>query len=75
MTATDAIHAMTPNWAFMAATTGPRKAELAFYGAVLGLDPAAATPEGKRKLLEDVIKARAVLDAEFDLARKYLSLP
>ncbi len=58
-----------------AATTGPRKAELAFYGAVLGLDPAAATPEGKRKLLEDVIKARAVLDAEFDLARKYLSLP
>jgi tetratricopeptide (TPR) repeat protein len=58
-----------------AATTGPRKAELAFYGAVLGLDPAAATPEGKRKLLEDVIRARAVLDAEFDLARKYLSTP
>lgn len=58
-----------------AATTGPRKAELAFYGAVLGLDPAAATPEGKQKLLEDVIRARAVLDAEFDLARKYLSLP
>ncbi len=57
------------------ATTGPRKAELAFYGAVLGLDPAAATPEGKRKLLEDVIRARTVLDAEFDLARKYLSTP
>lgn len=57
------------------ATTGPRKAELAFYGAVLGIDPAAATPEGKRKLLEDVIRARTVLDAEFDLARKYLSTP
>jgi len=58
-----------------AATTGPRKAELAFYGAVLGLDPAVATPDGKKKLLEEVIRARAVLDAEFDLARKYLSLP
>lgn len=57
------------------ATTGPRKAELAFYGAVLGLDPVAATPEGRRKLLEDVIRARTVLDAEFDLARKYLSTP
>jgi hypothetical protein len=57
------------------ATTGPRKAELAFYGAVLQLDPAAATPEGKKKLLEDVIRARAVLDAEFDLARKYLVTP
>jgi hypothetical protein len=58
-----------------AATTGPRKAELAFYGAVLGLDPAAATPDGRRKLLEEVIRARTVLDAEFDLARKYLSQP
>ncbi len=58
-----------------AATTGPRKAELAFYGAVLGLDPAAATPDGKKKLLEEVIRARTVLDAEFDLARKYLSQP
>src|SRR6185369_14982282 len=26
------------------ATTGPRRAELAFYGAILGFDPAAATP-------------------------------
>jgi hypothetical protein len=42
---------------------------------VLGLDPAAATPDGKRKLLEEVIRARTVLDAEFDLARKYLSQP
>ncbi len=55
-----------------AANTGPRKGELAFYGAVLELDPVAATPDGRRKLLEDVIRARAVLDAEFDLARKYL---
>ena len=29
-----------------AATTGPRQAELAFYGVVLGLDPAAQTPAG-----------------------------
>ncbi len=55
-----------------AATTGPRKGELAFYGAVLGLDPASATPEGKRKLLEGVVAARVVLDAEYDLARLYL---
>jgi len=55
-----------------AATTGPRQAELAFYGAVLRLDPTAATPDGRRKLLERVIGMRTVLDAEFDLARKYL---
>jgi len=55
-----------------AATTGPRQAELAFYGAVLRLDPAAATPEGRRKLFERVIGIRTVLDAEFDLARKYV---
>lgn len=58
-----------------AATTGPRKGELAFYGAVLGLDPAAAAPEGKRKLLKDVVDARAVMDAEYDLARLYLATP
>ena len=58
-----------------AATTGPRKGELAFYGAVLGLDPLAATPAGKRKLLEEVVRARVVLDAEYDLARLYLAAP
>ncbi|HEU0033219.1 MAG TPA: hypothetical protein VFQ53_21450 [Kofleriaceae bacterium] len=58
-----------------AATTGPRKGELAFYGAVLGLDPQAATPEGRRKLLREVVDARAVLDAEYDLARTYLAAP
>jgi hypothetical protein len=54
------------------ATTGPRRAELAFYGAVLGFDPAAGTPAGRHKLLEDVVSARLVLDAEYDLARLYL---
>ena len=54
------------------ATTVPRRAELAFYGATLGLDPAAATPDGRRKLLESVVSARLVLDAEYDLARVYL---
>lgn len=56
-----------------AATTGPRKGELAFYGAVLRLDPDAATPAARRKLLEQVVEARAVLDAEYDLARLYLA--
>jgi len=54
------------------ATTGPRRAELAFYSASLGLDPAAATPAGRHKLLEQVVAARVVLDAEYDLARLYL---
>jgi tetratricopeptide (TPR) repeat protein len=57
------------------ATTGPRRAELAFYGAILGLDPTAATPAGRHKLLEDVVAAHLVLDAEYDLARRYLALP
>jgi hypothetical protein len=57
------------------ATTGPRRAELAFYGAMLGLDPAAATPAGRHKLLQGVIAARLVLDAEYDLARRYLEQP
>ncbi len=55
------------------ATTGPRRAELAFYGAVLGLDPRAATPDGRRKLLRAVVSAQVVLDAEYDLARVYLA--
>ena len=54
------------------ATTGPRRAELAFYGAVLGLDPAAATPAGRTRLLQSVVAAHLVLDAEYDLARMYL---
>jgi tetratricopeptide (TPR) repeat protein len=57
------------------ATTGPRKAELAYYGALLGLDPQAATPAGKRALLEQVLGAKLVLDAEYDLARRYLTSP
>lgn len=57
------------------ATTGPRRAELAFYGAVLGVDPAAATPAGRHKLLEAVVAAHLVLDAEYDLARIYLQQP
>ncbi|HEX7842139.1 MAG TPA: hypothetical protein VF469_31925, partial [Kofleriaceae bacterium] len=57
------------------AITGPRRAELAFYGAVLGIDPAAATPAGRHNLLEAVISAHLVLDAEYDLARRYLAQP
>jgi tetratricopeptide (TPR) repeat protein len=57
------------------ATTGPRRAELAFYGATLGFDPAAATPAGRHKLLADVVAAHLVLDAEYDLARMYLQQP
>lgn len=56
-----------------AATTGPRQAELAFYGALFGFHPQAASPAGKRKLLEQVVIARIVLDAHYDLARLYLS--
>ncbi len=57
-----------------AATTGPRLAELAFYTATLDLDPAAATPAAKKKLFEQVLEAQVVLDAEYDLARRYLAL-
>jgi tetratricopeptide (TPR) repeat protein len=56
-----------------AATTAPRQAELAFYGVVLGLDPESATPTGARKKLREVVDARLVMDAEYDLARQYLS--
>jgi hypothetical protein len=58
-----------------AATTGPRKGELAFYGAVLGLDPEATTAAGKKKLLQQAIDAKVIFDAEYDLARRYLSAP
>ena len=58
-----------------AATTGPRKGELAFYGAVLGLDPEAVTPAGRKKLLQQAIDAKVIFDAEYDLARRYLAGP
>lgn len=58
-----------------AATTGPRQAELAFYGVVLGLDPEAATPARARQLLIEVVEAGLVMDAEYDLARQYLATP
>lgn len=57
-----------------AATTGPRQAELAFYTAVLDLDPTASSPAAKKKLYAQVLAAKVVLDAEYDLARRYLSL-
>ncbi|HWO20635.1 MAG TPA: hypothetical protein VNO30_17825 [Kofleriaceae bacterium] len=59
----------------MAAVTGPQRGELAFYGAVLGLDPAARAPEGRRALLQLTVDARAVLDVEYDLARANLARP
>ena len=58
-----------------AASTAPRQVELAFYGATLGLDPRAKTPAGARALLEDVVRARLVTDAEYDFARRYLAAP
>jgi hypothetical protein len=58
-----------------AATTGPRQAELAFYRVTLALDDEAKSPAGRKKLLEQVVQARLVMDAEYDLARKYLSRP
>lgn len=58
-----------------AAVTGPRQAELAFYSVALGLDPAAANPEAAKKLLQQVVDARLVMDAEYDLARQYLARP
>ena len=57
------------------ASTGARKAELAYYGAVLGLDPTAATAPGARARLREVLAAGVVLDAEYDLARAYLAEP
>jgi tetratricopeptide (TPR) repeat protein len=54
-----------------AATTNPRETELAFYTTMLGLDPKA----DKTRMLERVIDARLVMDAEYDLARQYLSTP
>jgi tetratricopeptide (TPR) repeat protein len=55
-----------------AATTMRRKAELAFYSATLGLDPLAATPDGQRVLLAQVIASQIVFAEEFELARRYL---
>ena len=57
------------------ANTAARKAELAFYGAMLGIDPAAQTPAGLRARLREVVDAGLVLEAEYDLARRYLGGP
>ncbi len=57
-----------------AATTAPRRAELAFYSATLGLDPT-MTPKARRALLEQMRASHLVLDAEYDLARAYLAEP
>ena len=51
------------------ATTGPRQAELSLYTATLHLDDRADA----RALLERVVRARLVMDAEYDLARVYLA--
>lgn len=56
-----------------AATTAPRQAELAFYRVTLVLDADAVA--NSRKLLEQVVNARLVMDAEYDLARQYLARP
>jgi tetratricopeptide (TPR) repeat protein len=58
-----------------AANTGPRRAELAFYTVTLGLDPAAKDPAAAKQLLTEVVDAQLVMDAEYDLARQYLSAP
>jgi len=58
-----------------AATTGPRRAELAFYSVTLGLDPAAKDRAGQQHLLRETVAAQLVMDAEYDLARQYLSAP
>jgi hypothetical protein len=52
-----------------AATTGPRRAELDFYTATLGLDPSARAAE----LYTRVVQAKLVTHAEYDLARAYLA--
>jgi hypothetical protein len=56
-----------------AANTGPRQTELAFYGVVLGLEPVSAAD--RRQKLAQVVDAGLVMDAEYDLARQYLSTP
>ena len=58
-----------------AATTGPRRAELAFYTTTLGLDPATRDPAVARRALASVVEAGLVLHAEYDLARLYLMRP
>jgi len=58
-----------------AATTAPRHAELAFYTVTLGLDPAIHDRAAEQKLLQETVDAQLVMDAEYDLARQYLSAP
>src|SRR3569623_329547 len=57
------------------ANTAPRQAELAVYGVTLGRDPEAAAPAYVKKKLIEVLEAGLVMDAEYDLARLYLSTP
>ena len=57
------------------ATTSPRRAELAFYTTTLGLDPATSAPAARRRAFEGVVAAGIVMDAEYDLARLYLTHP
>jgi len=56
-----------------AATTGSRRAELAFYTAVLGLD--GSSRAARRAQLQHVVEAGLVMDAEYDLAKQYLATP
>jgi tetratricopeptide (TPR) repeat protein len=56
------------------AQTAARRAELAFYTAVLGLDTTASRPS-RRSELRAVLDAGLVMDAEYDLARRYLATP
>jgi tetratricopeptide (TPR) repeat protein len=56
-----------------AATTGSRRAELAFYTAVLNLD--GASRPAHRAQLHGVVEAGLVMDAEYDIARQYLATP
>lgn len=58
-----------------AATTAPRQAELAFYSVTLGFDPEVTTAAAMRKKLQQVVDAHLVMDAEYDLARRYLARP
>ncbi|HEY4243123.1 MAG TPA: hypothetical protein VGM88_25095 [Kofleriaceae bacterium] len=66
-----AVGALPPAQLRAAATTGPRRAELAFYTATLGWP----TSESERALLQQVVDAHAIFDAEYDLARAYLGRP
>jgi tetratricopeptide (TPR) repeat protein len=52
------------------ATTRARRAELRYYGAVLG--PPGRSADEIRRLLEDVVSTDMILFFEYDMARRYL---